>query len=999
MFLLDLITPNRRSPGWQFILFSVLFLTFLGLTLEYYVEMKLGYVLGITLGSLVVLATIYGILVRNRGDLLEQIVERELKSNSDEYLVLDHKLSQYSQLLESGGDGNYDVGNVNREMGKVRSRMNELDSDGRLYFGSTATSVARDDLKKTKEGYVNELVKQRQIVLGNIRDSSNRDIVADSREERELSINREVLRKINKELNKTENLYDRVGISMDESRKIADRIEVINGQLARQDQEPEEERELERQRRELQKLESQIKDFSRPRETKVVTMEAGEAYLEAGRRLKDVKGARTGKGKEYEQERQDRRDEEKEIKRIISLSTTTNFDGLKKETAEVLDLYKNERDNKRLLSEFNKGGLKTLEKREGLLTRYGETDLFQAMTDAQKRDFLDGKLEKSKLVDAAEKLGTYAGDLRREKSAFFEKDDAGRQTYMEIKGSQAVLESRFKDLGSEYQTEIDRIKAELGGISGDTTVVEKSINKSISELDDKLGKLDRGDLKDLGSLPEISAILDVEKGVDEWKKLESFKTRAETEIGSISNNPGLDRERKSFLKQLVAGTRTIGAGNLDRARDGLTGAIRFSRQELFQAAAAGGGGAGGAVAAAAAAGTAAPDPAAVAAAPAVAASDGVVVGGAPAAGAAAPAAAGTPDEVSAALKNTVTVLEFLKENGAADVKTRAEESLAGLVVAANNSDILKAKSKISLAAMAALSSRKANEAKAKIENLSAEAKTLKLEGLERVLKQKRADIERVQRDGDPLLLQKELTELRGLVGDQGEATTATMGLQTQITENLGRIGSNVSSIRFRPENIANGIEEEKTQFINQQKSDLRAKLKLEKKILEKAKGIDFRVSGQEIESRGVLPQRGEAYDPRTQNLLRLNPTRFTTPAPSADINSINLTQSELQDIFGGYGIERNITGGDRTIQDLKGLDGGPVYRRLIEDVIARTRGNAQDAISKIQRRKILEAQKTVLETTKKQVEEAPNSLEKQRVDAQKKIIGVREAGPVPVISF
>ena len=993
MFLLDLITPNRRSPGWQFILFSVLFLTFLGLTLEYYVEMKLGYVLGITLGSLVVLATIYGILVRNRGDLLEQIVERELKSNSDEYLVLDHKLSQYSQLLESGGDGNYDVGNVNREMGKVRSRMNELDSDGRLYFGGTATSVARDDLKKTKEGYVNELVRQRQIVLGNIRDSSNRDIVADSREERELSINREVLGKINKELNRTENLYDRVGISMDEARKIADRIEVINGQIARQDQEPEEERELERQRRELQKLESQIKDFSRPGKTKVDTVEAGEAYLEAGRRLKDVKGARTGKGKEYEQERQDRRDEEKEIKRIISLSTTTNFDGLKRETAEVLGLYKNERDNKRLLSEFNKGGLKTLEKREGLLTRYRETDVFQAMTDAQKRDFLDGKLEKSKLVDAAEKLGTYRRDLRREKLSYLNRGEQERQIYMDIKGSRAVLENRFSDLEKNYQDQLDAISTQLGTISSETPVVERSVDQKIADLSEKLGKLERNELGDLSSLPEISAISNVENGVEEWKKLENFRVRTETTLGSISDDAAtkIDRQLDNLLAAVASETgklQTAGvANNFDPVRNAIAAAVSKNGNQLDP----------GAPAAPAGKDTILGLNAAPPAAPAAP----------PAAPVAPPAAPAGPAPAGAAvvITNTVAALKAIRDNDDADAQDREEarNDLLQIVRVARDVRALSNKSEIKdkLTRLDASIKDSGKVAQEKLKDLADEAQrdgfTILKENINRV----KSDIKNKTDEKNPLELKSALNSVRTIIG--GQVNQQTDERKRQVTESLRRAGENVSDPKLQygddqPQSI-DAITREKNAFIDQQKADLRVKLNLQKKILEKAKGTGAGVTGRYVLAIGeVGPSEGLHYSDETQDLLR--PVYLAAPTLTENVDSISLTQDELQVVFQGYGQAGTVTDSPKNVGDLRALNqGNQNYKRLIDEAIASTQQNARDAIQKIQMKKILEDQKKFFEDQKKRVEEAPNSLEKQRVDAQKRIIGVREAGPVPVISF
>ena len=996
MFLLDLITPNRRSPGWQFILFSVLFLTFLGLTLEYYVEMKLGYVLGITLGSLVVLATIYGILVRNRGDLLEQIVERELKSNSDEYLVLDHKLSQYSQLLESGSPGSYDVGSVKNEMGKVRSRMNELDSDGRLYFGGTATSVARDDLKKTKEGYVNELVRQRQIVLGNIRDSSNRDIVADSREERELSINREVLRKINKELNRTENLYDRVGISMDEARKIADRIEVINGQIARQDQEPEEERELERQRRELQKLEGQIKDFSRPGKTKVDTMEAGEAYLEAGRRLKDVKGARTGKGKEYEQERQDRRDEEKEIKRIISLSTTTNFDGLKRETAEVLGLYKNERDNKRLLSEFNKGGLKTLEKREGLLTRYGETDVFQAMTDAQKRDFLDGKLEKSKLVDAAEKLGTYRRDLRREKLSYLNRGEQERQIYMEIKGSRAVLESRFSDLEKNYQDQLDAISTQLGTISSETPVVERSVDQKIADLSEKLGKLERNELGDLSSLPEISAISNVENGVEEWKKLENFRVRTETTLGSISDDAAtkIDRQLDNLLAAVASETgklQTAGvANNFDPVRNAIAAAVSKNGNQLDPAGTRGASGKdtiGGLNVGAAAPAPPAPAGAVGAAAPAPPAPAG---------------AAGAADVIT----NTVAALKAIRDDGNTDAQAREEarNDLLQIVGVARDVRALSNKSEIKdkLTRLDVSIKDSGRDAQEKLKDLADEAQrdgfTILKENINRV----KSDIKNKTDEKNPLELKRVLNSVGTIIG--GQVNQQTDERKRQVTESLKRAGDNVSDPKLQyggaaqPPDI-DAITREKNAFIDQQKADLRAKLNLQKKILEKAKGTGTGGTGQVVLAIGEEgPSEGVHYPDETQDLLR--PVYLAAPTLTENVDSISLTQDELQVVFQGYGQAGTVTDSPKNVGDLRALNqGNQNYKRLIDEAIASTQQNARDAIQKIQMKKFLEEQKKFLETIKKQVEEAPNSLEKQRVDAQKRIIGVREAGPVPVISF
>jgi hypothetical protein len=970
MFLLDLITPNRRSPGWQFILFSVLFLTFLGLTLEYYVEMKLGYVLGITLGSLVILATIYGILVRNRGDLLEQIVEKEIRDNSNEYLVLEHKLGQYSKILDNPSLGNY-TGAV-KEMGKIRSRMNELDSQGRLYFGGLEMDYARQGLKKEKDGYVDNLVRERDNAVQRIREVG--DVVGDVEQERNLAISRELLRKINKELNSEENLYDRVGVAEAESSKMEGEIQRITAEIDKAG-DSEDTRELKRRREELQSLKKKITDFSKSGRSSVETLESGEAYKYAGRRLKDVRKVTTGEGKEYERRRRDLKDDEREIKRIVSQSSSKDFDALESEVTEVLSLYRDERDNQRLLDDLRKRSLGGREKRQDFLNRYQDSDVFRVMSAKQKSDFLDGSIDKKKLVDAAEKLRSYKRDLRKEKTAFFSKSEEDRMRYMEIKASQGVLERRFGELETGYQDQIDALSAQIGSVSAETPVVEREVDQRIADLSEKLGKLERNDLGDLSSLPEISAISRVEKEVEDWKRLDNFRERAQTSIAGISGETAnkIDTELNRVLETIASETEKIQTGggpvgNFNAVRDAIAAAVSKNRAELDTS------------------GT------------------GPDMGKDTIQGLAAGGAGGAEDVI----RNTVEALKEIRNDGGASQENRdqARRDLFQIVRAARETRALSTKSEIKdkLRRLDDSIKDSGRDAEAKLKGLAEESQREGFANLKNEINRARTEIGYATGDKNPLELKRVLNSLDGISGQVG---TQTQERKIQVTGRLKSAGDNVSDPKLQYSAVTqpadvNAITRDKEAFINQQKADLKAKLRLQKKILEKSKGTDIEVRPQEIarrDQRELLPG-GDSYARETQDLLLLDPTTFTTPAPVPNVGSIKLSQGELQDVFQGYGQTNDITNSGKSVLDLQGLNSGNQnYRRLIDEVIASTQQSARDAIEKIQKKKILESQKSVLERTKKRIEEAPNELEKQRLDVQKTFLGVREAGPAPVISF
>ena len=93
-------------------------------------------------------------------------------------------------------------------------------------------------------------------------------------------------------------------------------------------------------------------------------------------------------------------------------------------------------------------------------------------------------------------------------------------------------------------------------------------------------------------------------------------------------------------------------------------------------------------------------------------------------------------------------------------------------------------------------------------------------------------------------------------------------------------------------------------------------------------------------------------------------------------------------MFDGYGNPGALTNSPNTIGNLKTIArGNQAYAQLVNNVIARTQGNAEDAIKKLQRKKTLEAQQKVLEDTKKELEDAPKGLEGERLAKQKSLLG------------
>ena len=563
MFLLDLITPNRRSPGWQFILFSVLFLTFLGLTLEYYVEMKLGYVLGITLGSLVILATIYGILVRNRGDLLEQIVESELKSNSDEYLVLEHKLDQYSKILDNPSLGGY-TGAV-KEMGKIRSRMNELDSQGRLYFGGLESEYARRNLKKEKESYVEKLVGERDAVIQRIKGVG--DVVGDVEQERNLAINKELLMKLNGELNSTENLYDRVGNAETEALKIDGEIQRLNTEIESIG-ETEDSGDLTRRRDELQRLKKKITNFSKSGKSSVVTLESGDAYRYAERRLGDVNKVTTTEGKKYEQIRKDNREDEKIVKKTVQESSQTDVERLKQEVQEVLYENSQERIARRLVRELGSGKMNEKEKRAMIFSKYQDSDVFSRMDTSQKRAFLEGRISVPDFKRYAGEVEKYHSEVKRNRLEYFGKSLEERNKYDQIKGSQSFLEQKLNDQLGSFDSEISRLESELSSISGSAPATEREVNNRITEINDLLGKLGRDDLgriNDRSLARGVAAIGDVKSAYGSWKKVDEFQAEAIGKLENVSrdaSSQNLELQIRKVIAKLRDDASTVGGGGV-----------------------------------------------------------------------------------------------------------------------------------------------------------------------------------------------------------------------------------------------------------------------------------------------------------------------------------------------------------------------------------------------------------------------------------------------------
>ena len=1007
MFILDLITPNRRSPGWQFILFSVMFLTFLGLTLEYYSEMKLGYVLGIVIGSLLVLATIYGILVRNRGGLIEDIVESELRSNSNEYLVLDHQLDQYSKLL-SAPSGSYSTRDIEKEMGKIRGRMNELDREGRLYFGGGNANIARDDIKKEKEGRLKRLLDERDRVAREIGQQYDKDIVADTREERKLAVNREILRKLNKELNSTESLYDRVGVASMESanmkgkiKNLESKIQKLKKDVAANPELQDEIDSLEGQKRELVKLEKEVTDFSNPGKTKVVSLEAGEAYLRASERLRDVKRVTTEKGKEYELERQERREQEKILRDVVDKTSETDSDKIQKEVDEVSSILTKEQINRRLLKEFKKGsfmGSEYSSKRQDLLNRYGTSGVFQAMDDQQKKDFVNGKLDRTKLVDATKKLSSYQERLRGERVKFFEKNSTDRDQYMLVKESEKLLTDRFRELEGEYQDEIDRITKEIKSISGSSSDIQKVIDKRIGEVDDRLDKLERGELEELYKLgdtkTEIDRIQKVREGVERWKDIDDFKTKARTDLRDL---PDFDKEIDKFLETLKdASTRFSNAAQLGAAqaaaaaRAAMSGAINQDNNVLGPAARAAG------------------------ARPLVMIGrDGIN--------------AGTPQQFRQAMNATIDALKAIRDNGANDqVRRAARDDLKNIVETARTQQVftddrgVKAKSKL----LDKFIVDEGKDVEDKLTSLAKDAKDLGIRGVEGQLNEKIRDIKNAKGSKDASKLSEVIKSVQDLVpapaagggaaaGGGGLIVTETDTMKQNVATGLKQFGDALSDPKLGYTAAAPGVaanlppnktvlERERDDFVKQQKADLKAKLKFEKKILEKAKGPDVPAVVPKIQQGQQTTVPGsDQYSQRKQELLTLDPKSFDQIVPSVNLDSLNFTQQELQDVFDEYGNPGALTtSGDKTIGGLKNIiPGNQAYVQLVNNVIARTQGNAEDAIKKLQRKKILEAQQKVLEDTKKELEDAPKGLEGERLAKQKSLLGVDEAGAIPIISF